>query len=416
MKKESYKYELALSYAHKDEAIASSISLEFQNIFQDRFFQDVLHPEDLAVASKFEERLKTIFNNSHYAVILYTENYQKGRFAQVELKTIVSRSIAENSNHFFILHLNDIPVKEKCIKGLTYINLPLKGKSPSEKKNLIQDAVHNKIKRCIIDNTLKNMEDTYSLSLRTLFAGGNTPIWETDYDWNLFTTEFIEPEGRKLRQEYKWDDLWNYVKSDFMRIYNKIKATPSVLLKINLNCHLSIAYNLGVLYGDLSIPKNRNLILTSGKNLHSIFDFRRPVSPSDINISITRSEKAGNNIVSNDIACIISLTSRPMPNLCSTVTNFLNSQTIAFKKLFSYSDSIDIKNTDELGQLSFFLHNQLLELMTNEKATCLHLFLRVPAALAFVLGSIPMFPGKILLYEYDQESNSYTMSLKRFDS
>lgn len=105
-----------------------------------------------------------------------------------------------------------------------------------------------------------------------------------------------------------------------------------------------------------------------------------------------------------------------MPNLCSTVTNFLNSQNIAFKKLFSYSDSIDIKNTDELGQLSFFLHNQLLELMTNEKATCLHLFLRVPAALAFVLGSIPMFPGKILLYEYDQESNSYTMSLKRFDS
>ena len=74
MQKTTYKYELALSYAHKDEYIATMIGEEFKNIFQDRFFMDTIQSHELSSASDFKKRLRYLCSKSHYAVILYSEN------------------------------------------------------------------------------------------------------------------------------------------------------------------------------------------------------------------------------------------------------------------------------------------------------------------------------------------------------
>ncbi|MCI9078193.1 MAG: hypothetical protein HFH68_04605 [Lachnospiraceae bacterium] len=48
-------YEVALSYAHKDEEIAKIIKKEFKDIFDGCFFMDILKQEELASAEVFEE-------------------------------------------------------------------------------------------------------------------------------------------------------------------------------------------------------------------------------------------------------------------------------------------------------------------------------------------------------------------------
>ena len=71
--------------------------------------------------------------------------------------------------------------------------------------------------------------------------------------------------------------------------------------------------------------------------------------------------------------------------------------------------------TDMLEQIVDSLEEQLAAARAYSCADNIHLFLRAPAALAFVLGNKKIFPGNIILYEYDQSSDSYAKSLERND-
>ena len=413
MEKTTYKYELALSYAHKDEPVAATISEEFKNIFQDRFFKDTIHSHELSSAADFKKRLRYLFSVSHYAVILYSPNYQKGEFAQVELKAITELYGRDANPRFFIINIDDTPIKEESLKGLTYILLPLEGKTVSEKKKLIKEIVHNQIKKYIMKQTLSDFGDSYGISVRTLFAEGNTPIWEPQYNWNLFTTEFINSESRKLKSEYTWNELWKYVKADFTEIYSHLKIMPAYQCTINLNCHLSIAYKLGLLYGNLSLPEHRNLTLKSGKGHPFTFAAKR-ACPSEEN-AFSCSESGGNDSFADSIICMVSLTSRDAYGLPETVRKSVELNQIKYKNIFMFFAAIKIENTDMLEQIVDSLEEQLAAARAYSCADNIHLFLRAPAALAFVLGNKKIFPGNIILYEYDQSSDSYAKSLERND-
>ena len=77
--------------------------------------------------------------------------------------------------------------------------------------------------------------------------------------------------------------------------------------------------------------------------------------------------------------------------------------------------AIKIETTDMLEQIVDSLEEQLAAARAYSCADNIHLFLRAPAALAFVLGNKKIFPGNIILYEYDQSSDSYAKSLERND-
>lgn len=414
MEKTTNKYELALSYAHKDEPIAAMISEEFRNIFQDRFFKDTIHSHELSSAEDFKKRLRYLFSVSHYAVILYSPNYQNGEFAQVERKAITETYGRKENRRFFIVNIDDTPVKEKSLTGLTYILLPVKSKTEAEIKKRIKEIVHKQIKRHIIQETLSDFGNSYGISVRTLFAEGNTPIWEPQYNWNLFTTEFINTESRKLKSEYTWNDLWYYVKADFTEIYNKLKIMPSYHCTLNLNCHLSIAYKLGLLYSDLSLPEHRNLTLKSGKG-QAVFSFAAKRTCTFKGNIFSRSETAGNNSFADDIICVVSLTSGNAYGLSETVRKSIELNQIKHKKIFTFSSATKIENAEMLEQIVDSLEEQLAAARAYSCADNIHLFLRAPAALAFVLGNKKIFPGNIILYEYDQSSDSYAKSLERND-
>lgn len=115
--------------------------------------------------------------------------------AQVELKAITELYGGDVNPRFFIINIDDTTIKEESLNELTYILLPLKRKTEAEIKERIKEIVHKQIKKYIIQETLSDFGDSYGISIRTLFAEGNTPIWEPQYNWNLFTTEFINTES-----------------------------------------------------------------------------------------------------------------------------------------------------------------------------------------------------------------------------
>ena len=419
MEKTAFKYELALSYAHKDEPVAAMISEEFQNIFQDRFFKDTIHPHELSSATNFKNRLRHLFSISHYAVILYSPNYQNGEFAQVELKAITELYGGDVNPRFFIINIDDTTIKEESLNELTYILLPLKRKTEAEIKERIKEIVHKQIKKYIIQETVSDFGDSYGISIRTLFAEGNTPIWEPQYNWNLFTTEFINTESRKLKSKYTWKDLWDSVKADFNTIYERLKILKSsIKCTINLNCHLSIAFKLGLLYGQLNSPfsQYRNLVVVSGKGHRFTFSESRIPTPGGTS-AFLKEEKNGNDPRADSIVCTVSasLNGRNLSALWKTQEKTIEESNIACKKRFLFHRKGDIENADLLEQIVDSLAEQLIAVRTDECVDNIHLFLDTPAALAFVLGNHKVFPGRIILYEYEQNPDCYYQSLERND-
>lgn len=419
MQKTTYKYELALSYAHKDEYIATMIGEEFKNIFQDRFFMDTIQSHELSSASDFKKRLRYLFSKSHYAVILYSENYQHGEFAQVEQQAITELFGKDENPRFFIININDTPVKEDTLDGLTYNLLSLKRKTAVQKKDSIKKIIHEQIKKHIIKDTLAECDCSYGISVRTLFAEGNTPIWEPQYNWNLFATEFVNAESRTLKPEYTWDDLWNYVKTDFNTIYEHIRISGQrIKCTINLNCHLSIAFKLGLLYGQLNSPfsQYRNLVLVSGKGHCFTFSENRIPAQSGT-AAFIKEEKCGNDPGADSIVCTVSasLNGRDLSSLWQTQEKSIEEGNISCKKRFLFHRAGNIENADLLEQIVDSLAEQLTAARADEYAENIHLFLDAPAALAFVLGNHKVFPGKVILYEYDQKQDRYYQSLERND-
>lgn len=426
MPKTPFDYELALSYAHKDEDIAAIISEELKNIFQDKFFKDSIQQHELADASDFKNKLRSIFARAHYAVILYSPNYQKGEFTQVELKEIIDLCSSEADRRFFIININDTSPEGTPISELTYNLITLPGKLSSltaeEKSHLkkqIKEIVHARIKKYIIRRTLDGSADSYGISVRTSFAEGNSPTWDTEYDWNLFATEFIELKGRKIKPEYSWINLWDYVKTDFNTIYEHIKSSNQhIKCKINLNCHLSIAFKLGLLYGQLNSPfsKSRNLVLNSGKG--PLFSFSENyLYTTDETTALAKEERDGNDPQADSIICTVSvsLNGRNLDALWYAQEKSIESNNIICKKRFLFHEKVCIENADMLEQIVNSLEAQLTAARVAERADNIHLFLDAPAALAFVLGNRKVFSGRIILYEYDQDSDSYYKSLERND-
>lgn len=68
-----------------------------------------------------------------------------------------------------------------------------------------------------------------------------------------------------------------------------------------------------------------------------------------------------------------------------------------------------------LEQIVDSLAEQLIAVRADECVDNIHLFLDAPAALAFVLGNHKVFPGRIILYEYEQNPDCYYQSLDRND-
>lgn len=102
-------------------------------------------------------------------------------------------------------------------------------------------------------------------------------------------------------------------------------------------------------------------------------------------------------------------------HLWQTQEKSIEKGNISCKKRFLFHRAGNIENADLLEQIVDSLAEQLTAARADEYAENIHLFLDAPAVLAFVLGNHKVFPGKVILYEYDQKQDRYYQSLERND-
>lgn len=409
-------YEIALSYAHADLSIAELVGKELINIFADKFFMDTHKPYELASADDFTAKLANIFRNADYAVILYSKKYNEGEFAKVERDALVDNAEKKNDySHIFIININGYEVYEKLSK-CTYILLeaPEDGNSKSIKEQ-INYIINKKIKEYIIKKTIYETKKSteYSFNIQTLESDSNPFRWKTDYDWNLLGGAYIGEDGKKIKDGSSWEEFWGYIKNEFTLIKDNLDMLPGVVFKLHLNCHLSIAYKLGQMYGDLwQQPRKRNLILASSIKSEDIsFIFEKEINcevPDDFCI-----EYEGNNLKSLDIACIISIKQEKNEQILETVKQFLDNSKIECSKICLFQKKIIIEDVSTLEGIGQYLREKMKELRIRTGSECtIHLFADTAAPLMFVLSAKTNFPGVVKLYEYIPKINSYEFSLE----
>ncbi len=428
MKKE---YGIALSYARKDSEIEKIMEKELEQVFTGGVFTDMLRKEKLANTSQLKEKLQSIFQEAEYSIILYSKNYYKGKFTRVEMEAINNCAEPGKEPHSFIVKIDGSKKIPKEWRGRTYIKLRMpnsfkKGKAFARRKyaedldNLtrqIRDIIHNRIKKFMIEQKIQESRDKreFSLNIHTTFGPGNGANWRMDYDWNLLGTGYIEENGRKIKQGTTWQDFWPYLEKDFIWIREELRKGSDACFKICLNCQLSVAYKLGHAYGDLSQGSgNRNLVLTSSNRVSEI-EF-----PLAKEIRYTLPEDfcrvyEGNDTDSTNIACIISIKFRKNERIVETVKEFFDREKMSYSKIYLFQKEAIIERADDLENLAEYMRETMENCRKGNKDNkgVIHLFPDTMAPLMFVLGARTIIPGKICLYEYDPDQDTYEMSLTK---
>lgn len=416
-------YEIALSYAHKDKDIADMIGNELKDIFADGFFMDELCPEELANADPFREKLMDIFERSNYAVILYSENYRDGMFTSVEMKKILEKEEKKRNSRCFIINIDDCSDIEKQMQNCTYIVLQTHDSETggqtvdwSKVQEKIHKIVQDQIKKCMMIHTVEKKmrqrnKGTYSLRIQSMCPKGNEFRWDKECDWNILGKKFIDPEdGKRLKWNTSWQDYWNNIKKEFEEIKTNLGSMPELKRRIYLNCHLSIAYKLGQIYGDLrQASGNRNLILvSSNRTQNTEFVFNSTIH--DKRIEDFYNESDGNNKNAADIVCILSIKPREQGNILDTVKQYLERQGKEYCKICLFQQKMEISDADTLESMAEYLRERIMKARTGSDCK-VHLFPDTTAPLMFALGARSVFPGTVQLYEYIYLKDTYEESL-----
>lgn len=406
------KYELALSYANDNHELSEIISNELDATFDKAFFKDTLRVDELSVADPFGATLRNIFRNSRFSLILYTEEYKKGQFAPMELREIIKKAEEENSNNFFIIKADDSPVEEEMLQDAYYITLnPDHFKTKEEVRERAEEIVQENIKTCMIKRSIQNKKEAnkYQLNIHTVYDNGNNVQWLQEYDWNILAKKYVD--RRDIKASYTWEDLWNHIHTDFNIIKEELEKEKETTRVIHFNCHLSIAYKLGQIYGNLDHPSaNRNLKLLSS-NGRITFDFVKEREKGKENDFCKK--YSGNDMMGSDIICIVSIKKPKNDQILKEVKAFLDQENQKYHSIYLFQEERYINSTDELENLVDYIYTKMLSAHIPGRKSMFHLFLDTITPLAFVLGGRRPFSGEVQLYEYLENIPTYKKSLTR---
>ena len=406
------KYEIALSYANGNDELSDIISYELDCTFDKAFFKDKLRMDELSLADPLGPTLRSIFKNSRFSLVLYTKEYKKGQFAPVELREIIKKAEEERENNFFIIKADDSPIEETQLQDAYYISLnPNLFKTKEDVQKKVEEIVQKNIKTCMIKRSIKDKKENnkYKLNIHTIYDNGNNVQWLRNYDWNIIAKKYVEK--REVKEPYTWEDFWHSISLDFNIIKEELEREKETTRVIHFNCHLSLAYKLGQIYGNLNQPStNRNLqLLSSNGKIKFVFAKER----------VARDEKdfcedySGNDMMGSDIICIVSIKYPKNEQILDEVKAFLDNENQKYNSIYLFQDERYINSTEELESLADYIYNKMLSSRIHGRNCRFHLFLDTITPLAFVLGGRRPFPGEVQLYEYLENKATYKNSLTR---
>ena len=111
-----FKFDIAISYARKDENLAKKIAQSLQNF---NVFLDIDQYELLVCKFLHEILFDVFYNLSNFALMLISNQYLEHNHTLWEAKTIIAKSTS-NPGHFFIVLDKD--VNQEQVKKLLCIN------------------------------------------------------------------------------------------------------------------------------------------------------------------------------------------------------------------------------------------------------------------------------------------------------
>lgn len=394
MANENYKYEMAMSYSHKDKVIADKIAKSLKDIFEEKFFKDDICQHEIIVADDMKRTLENIFENSKYSIVLFSKSYMDGKYCPIELEKIIE-DLKITGNKFFV-----IIVDESKFINEDIVYYRLKKLNQLEIKRAINSIINK-----LIEDSLKKADKEYRLNIKTNFISGNEDNWLKEFDWNILTKQYVKKDGREVKD---WRSLWKYIKSNFQIIKSERENKKMI---IRLNCHLSIAYKLGQVYGDMTrVSGNRSLVIENSngpRESEFSFDNKYVNENTDMYKGLDKVVKTGGG---TDIVYIVSVKYNQTPDIMKDVEKSLKD--INYKKCILFSLYKGIESTRELEDISYFIRENIVHYSGKSNGTT-HLFLDTMSPIAFLLGGKSITYGDVCLYEYIPKKEEYIQSLLR---
>ena len=85
---------------------------------------------------------------------------------------------------------------------------------------------------------------------------------------------------------------------------------------------------------------------------------------------------------------------------------------MSYSKIYLFQKEAIIERADDLENLAEYMRETMNNYRKGNKSV-IHLFPDTTAPLMFVLGARTIIPGKICLYEYDPDQDTYERSLTK---
>lgn len=416
MLKKEFTYELAVSYAREDQAIVDKYAEDFKRVFENVFFQDREKPGDLD-SNDFNNRLRKIFgNDSRVVVVFYSEDYIKKEkvFTKTELEAIIERSETQRDDFlWFIINLDDAVIDPRIGKKF-YHNY-----TENERSDKNYNQIITVIKQKIMEHNMKSQyfddNQMIDLKVQTRFNPAHQLEWESRYNWCFLEYGFALSEIKTIKE---W---MNPIRIGLFRDFNYLKSLESFRCdKINLvlNCHLSVAYALGHLYGDIFKGRASNNILLRGLVNSTDFDFSKVLFNEAVNsttgLEIMTSEK---DYQAEDIVVIINIC-KGNRSIKETVEEQLKSEfKISYKKVIEFNYFEEIVDPQVLVHFAKLITDKIQKEIKCQSKGTLHIFARTLTPLMFLLGGTFNGVGSVQLYEhdFDRGNNAYMPSFKTVD-
>ncbi len=416
MLKKEFTYELAVSYAREDQAIVDTFAVDFKKVFENVFFQDKERPGDLE-SNHFKNQLRKIFGElTRVVVVFYSKDYLKPEkeFTKAEFDKIIEKTVDENDDFlWFIINLDDAVIDSR-IENKFYHNY-----RENERTDKNYNQIITVIKQKIMEHNMKSQyfddNQMIDLKVQTRLNPAHQLKWESCYNWCFLEYSFALSEI-KITKEWM-----NPIKSGLFKDFNYLKSLESFQSnKINLvlNCHLSVAYALGYLYGDIFKGRASNNILLRGLVNSIGFDFSQisfnEAVSNTSGLEIKTSEKDNK---AEDIVVIINIC-KGNRSIKETVEEQLKSKfKISYKKVIEFNYFEEIADPQILVHFAKIITDKIQKEINGQGKATLQVFSRSLTPLMFLLGGSFNGLGCVQLYEHDFDSgnNAYIQSFKTND-
>lgn len=392
-----YVYEIGITYASENKKVAEEFDKGLTKIFgKDAVFYDKRSMD--SNAKHLQEALyQKYYGEIRNILLLYSDSYFNAKFTQPEYQAIIKR-LEEKDEDFnlFIVNLENHDLDDVYLKNHIYYPL-------TEHDAQAYEVLIEKIKQALMRRYIAQKP----LHLSVISKGDTQSIiqWDKKADWSFLFHEFVAERPCRLAAQYRWEDVIQWFKRDFIFARKVFESHEENLIHLNLTCHLSIAFLAGYLFGNPFEKTRYHLVFTNNREMPFLY-----LGEEEKEVTLVKGAFPGNDAESKDLLLILNIQKKPSQVMSNNVLQYCQDKGIAYYKRLELAAELMVDSGGLLKKLAQEIESYVC--MEDEKRTNgkIHVFANTLAPLLFLMGGLHRFFGNIQLYEYDMENPTYIPS------